>query len=126
MKYQTTPNLGAIGVIGGTAATPKPRQPKSYMHMMFPSILATCLGAAATGALVDRAPVEIRVNDKVIVFALVGENKKKPASLLPQIGPSPGPWVDDMLWIKQSAGITMSALADIMGVTRKTLYDWIG
>lgn len=38
---------------------------------------------------------------------------------------APQRFTEDLLWLKDSLGTGVSGLADLFGVTRKTIYDWL-
>lgn len=124
MNYLNRFEPSSAPICGGTSVVSKSLQPSALVQFMLSGHLAGCIGAVTTGSVAERATPEIRINDKIVVIVAPGETRKK-ATHLPQQGPSPGPWVDDMLWIKQKGGVTMSSLANLLGVTRKSLYDWI-
>lgn len=86
------------------------------------ALLLTLCGFAGTGAPVSTALAQdLRVADKYITCIVQTAKKKSEADVLD----GPGAWVNDLNWLRDACGASVSHLADLFGVTRKAFYGWL-
>lgn len=78
---------------------------------------ATGVPLASTGGLLDQGGAK-----KSYVVTNGGERLH--IKVAPAIDSAPE-WLESLRWIKSEADVTISALADLFGVTRRAFYSWL-
>lgn len=75
------------------------------------------LAASTTGNAHDYS-----VNKKIFVVTASGELLQAKPS--PAVAPAPD-WQANLRWIKSESAVTISALSELFGVTRRAFYSWL-
>lgn len=116
----------SLGLSSQHILLPNPAVTRATSGLILGASLAAMMNIAASGGVVSAASASSAPHDGKAWVSVSG-GKVSFATQTPsdELDDGSGRWVADLGWIKAESDVSVSALAELFGVTRKALYGWL-